>query len=272
MSSLKVTEPVISIVSFYLTTTVSLSTRKRLLLVADGNLGLVFVNSLATSVFECLARALGANAQFARVSRVFRKSAPNASTLDELVTTHLKISRLTDLWYGYLWMDQLSEISVVMIIAIQDASQPVWTQSRTWDSMSNYTNRHAEIFPRLAIQLGVEICVDWFIMKISSLLIPLDFAGAVRRIALKTKMVFCFGIVMWMSVAFWPKCLSCENPQECLLFTECLRDGIVILKGQNACRSTVTYDREFVAGLMNVTGVATLDDLGCSRAHVACYG
>jgi len=31
-------------------------------------------------------------------------------------------------------------------------------------------------------------------------------------------------------------------------------------------------NREFVARLMKLTGVASLNDLGCSRAYVACHG
>ena len=39
-----------------------------------------------------------------------------------------------------------------------------------------------------------------------------------------------------------------------------------------ALHRTATHcNRAFVAQLMNVTGVASGDDLGCSRAHVSCH-
>ena len=77
------------------------------------------------------------------------------------------------------------------------------------------------------------------------------------------------GLMTWHSVAFWPKCQECSYPMRCLLFTLCLRDGVVTVNGTNMCQNYVPFTPAMKHQMMNTINV-TEDDLACYRPEVWC--
>jgi hypothetical protein len=65
------------------------------------------------------------------------------------------------------------------------------------------------------------------------------------------------------------QCQSCEHPQACLLYTECLRHGQVLLDGRDGCRLEFTWTADALRELYNRTNVSDTD-LACGRDDVFC--
>lgn len=67
-----------------------------------------------------------------------------------------------------------------------------------------------------------------------------------------------------------PKCQTCEDPQICLVYTQCLKHGHVIFEGSDVCRDDFMLSADFVESLLNSSNV-NMSDLACGRHDVTCH-
>ena len=61
------------------------------------------------------------------------------------------------------------------------------------------------------------------------------------------------------------QCQTCELPQVCLLYTECLKRGRVMLDGQDACNYKNFFWTEDALGTLLAATNVSISDLGCRR-------
>ena len=120
--------------------------------------------------------------------------------------------------------------------------------------------------------MGVEVVADLIILHLCLRYIPSDksdYHETFRRFCKdKAVWVACFGVMLRQSVAFWPKCHLCEFPYECLLFTECLKNGFFLHNGTDLCYTSFIFNSHVAAHLRAATGLSPVD-LGCNRTDLA---
>ena len=66
------------------------------------------------------------------------------------------------------------------------------------------------------------------------------------------------------SISFWPKCLTCDRPVACLLFTRCLSYGEVLLLAEDACKRGSDFTPPTVDELLCISNISR-PELGCGR-------
>ena len=66
---------------------------------------------------------------------------------------------------GSFFVDQFTEIFVLVLTFLQDMCMPVWTQYRIYASEDAYRHRFASSFSIFSVQIGIEILVDWSIWR-----------------------------------------------------------------------------------------------------------
>eukprot|EP00802_Teleaulax_amphioxeia_P007919 Tamp_07927.p1 GENE.Tamp_07927~~Tamp_07927.p1 ORF type:complete len:621 (-),score=64.16 Tamp_07927:218-2080(-) len=168
-----------------------------------------------------------------------------------------------------LLADQFSELCVCVLIALQDATLPVWTQYSVWRSYDEYVARGTRVLAIFGIQMLIEMAVDWLVYTWIYKILEGGEACTFMKVFVRNRsmVVFAICIVAHMSIAFWPKCLRCDDPMGCLLFTECLRSGVVDINGDNYC---TTYPRN-MTNIGNITLAVSrpwtnvsFNDLGCT--------
>ena len=86
----------------------------------------------------------------------------------------------------------------------------------------------------------------------------------------RATIIFFVGVMISLVINFWPKCQTCEDPQICLVFTECLKHGRVILEGSDACREDVLWTSGAVEILLDTTNIS-MSDLACENHSVKCH-
>ena len=102
-----------------------------------------------------------------------------------------------------------------------------------------------------------------------SSLVPVNVFDAYRYFLSRGFLLVSFGVVLMMSLSFWPKCQTCELPVACLLYTECLRRGSVMLDGLDACRPTFRFSQRGMAEMYSTMHI-NISDLACDRSDVFC--
>ena len=67
------------------------------------------------------------------------------------------------------------------------------------------------------------------------------------------------------------QCQTCELPQVCLAYTECLKHGKVMLDGRDVCRwHTFVWTADALEALLSRTNMSN-SDLACERSDVTCH-
>lgn len=101
-------------------------------------------------------------------------------------------------------------------------------------------------------------------------LLPIDRLAIIKALFCRGVMVaFFLGIMLSHSVYFAPKCSTCDTPQKCLVYTECLKHGSVMLDGSDACRQHFRWSPGALEALFNATNVSAAD-MACEREDVWC--
>jgi len=210
----------------------------------------------------------------------FHRAKINTCTLDELVRINDDLVPRTCLFYGQLFVDQCAEIFTITTLFAQNLCRSVWSVAGTEFLSAEFFRSGAwygTVVAAFLVQLCVEIPVDSLAIYCSHRVAPVDliytFRKHSRHWAIK---LFCFGVMQWSSFAFWPECHSCHMPYNCLLFTECLRDGSVLANGTNLCQLDFQHINSHVAAtLLELNGHVSKTDLGCvarsGEPYVWCY-
>jgi len=191
---------------------------------------------------------------------------------------HTTVQRRVDGITSYMFVDQFVEIFVFIMITSQDLSAPIWSHILVWRSVEAWGTRFPLILAEGAIQLGVEFLVDVLIWRLCFRWLAWDLPQITRRVLFHRPVaVFTMGLMLMHSLNFFPTCITCRWPIHCLVFTECLFDGTVMINGENACTQTITnwtnYAEIAVQGMSSRTQVEIIpEQLGCGRQGVDCYG
>jgi hypothetical protein len=101
-------------------------------------------------------------------------------------------------------------------------------------------------------------------------LLPINRRATFKAI-FKRRAAVCyyFSIMLVHNVGFSPKCQTCESPQECLVYTECLKHGSVMLDGRDACRPNFWWSERALQTLLSTTNMSAAD-LACERTDAWC--
>mmetsp|Transcript_30045 Transcript_30045/g.48432 ORF Transcript_30045/g.48432 Transcript_30045/m.48432 type:complete len:549 (+) Transcript_30045:328-1974(+) len=257
---------IVTMLTFLLATSVGMATRRTFRRVGNDSLMYSVYASLGHSVVELMSRFFLASSHLLRSALVIQEAGLNTCTLHQIVQRAHTLEQYVDMNYTFLWVDQFAEISVIMVIAAQDLCRPIWSASEHLHQTSWMTTLCI-----LGIQLGIEVGVDWCVLYTCYRTILRDPTTALlRTVSTPMLMTFFFGITIWHSLTFWPRCQLCKFPTYCLYFTECLRDGVVMINGSNFCQNSVRHTEEFTLKLMEMTQMKTTD-LACERADVDCW-
>jgi len=208
----------------------------------------------------------------------------NKKTLCELIDACQAAERARGLTMTVLLVSQCAEICVVVLITMQNATMPVWTQHTLWLTYDTYQARFLPLLAVFAIQLLMEMLVDWlfqtciyrsleghhrFYYHGGFYYMGTASSAILQRFVLNRYMVVCaISVVAYMSIAFWPMCSRCDDPINCLAFTECLRSGVIDVNGDNYC---VTYPRNMTNMRDTLLAIShpftnvSYDHLGCDR-------
>ena len=90
---------------------------------------------------------------------------------------------------------------------------------------------------------------------------PVHFR-ALRWLLCRPLVIFAVSVTAFWSHAFWPKCMMCNAPVSCLLFTRCLRYGEVVLLGEDACKKGFMFTPPKVHDLLRISNISRAE-LGC---------
>ena len=107
-------------------------------------------------------------------------------------------------------------------------------------------------------------------MCVSSRLFPVRGFHMQTIFKSKTTIFFWFGVMLTLVTNFFPKCQTCEDPQVCLVYTQCLKYGRVMLEGSDLCHEDFMWSSVVVESLLNTTNVS-MSDLACGRNDVTCH-
>jgi len=161
-------------------------------------------------------------------------------------------------------------------IAAQNLAMSVWPQRFRWLTLDEYQQRAGAILAAVAIQLVIEIGMDWRVLRLCQRLVPVDVRRAMRTLASAKNIgtvMLCFGWMTTHSITFWPKCQSCARPYDCLLYMQCMTKGVVRdEKDRNMCRYSYSdkdwsrVDKNIVLLDANISRW----ELGCDRGDIKC--
>ena len=246
----------------------------------DDQLNIVVLNCLLISAVEILSRVFilcfviltrGTELQRARI---------NALTLDELLHLHDRIRYWIDEYSGYMLTDHVCEIAVCFTTTMQYLFVPQWVVRQTHD---DYRARVFRIPLSFTVQLIVELVVDLLLVYSSyrgvESLVP--FRVLCERVLWNRHLIlFSFGIMVIHGINLWPKCTTCGNPWECLLFIECARGPVKLGTDANVCGKYRRFQNNTNLELLaihnsqrrkhGVTHNLSLGDLACARKDVNC--
>ena len=261
--------------------------RKSVIDESNEQLSELFINFLTLGVVEVISRGasyalhtlvIATRLQYSVADGQLSRNSMNTLTLDGLLDRHAEVQGRMDFLTANLWIDQFVEIFVCIIIVSQEMSAPAWSLYRTWMSAEAWHNRFPFMLASSAIQMGVEVLVDCLIWLAGRRMLPLDVSCVFRRILAKRSTVFfVLGVMQMHSVTFFPNCMTCRWPVHCVLFTECLSDGEVMVNGQNACSSKVHNKTNYAELVLRERqshgrGEVSPEQLGCGRQDgVECW-
>ncbi len=246
----------------------------------DDKLIIVVLNCLVISAVEIMSRvfillflvlARGTELQHARI---------NTLTLDEMLHLHDRIRYWIDQYSGYMLTDHVCEIAVCFTITMQYLCVPQWVVRQTQD---DYRVRVFKISVSFAVQMIFELVVDLLQVYSSyrgvESLVP--FRALCKRVLWNRHLLlFWFGIMVIHGINLWPKCTTCGNPWECLLFIECARGPVKLGTDANVCGKYRTFQNNTNLELLAIhnsqrrkhgfTYNLTPEDLACARKDVNC--
>jgi hypothetical protein len=246
----------------------------------DDKVSIVVLNCLIISAIEILSRlfilwflvlAKGTELQRARI---------NALTLDEMLHLHDRITYWIDQYSGYMLTDHVCEIAVCFTITMQYLCVPQWVVRQTHD---DYRVRVFNISLSFALQMIFELVVDLLQVYASyrgvESLVP--FRALCKRVLWNRHLIlFWFGIMVIHGINLWPKCTTCGNPWECLLFIECARGPVKLGTDTNVCGKYRRFQNNTNLELLvihnsqrrkyGLTDNLTSEDLACTREDVNC--
>jgi hypothetical protein len=246
----------------------------------DDKLIIVVLNCLVISAVEILSRvfillflvlARGTELQRARI---------NTLTLDEMLHLHDRIRYWIDQYSGYMLTDHVCEIAVCFTITMQYLCVPQWVVRQTHD---DYRVRVFKVSASFAVQMIFELVVDLLQVYSSyrgvESLVP--FRALCKRVLWNRHLLlFWFGIMVIHGINLWPKCTTCGNPWECLLFIECARGPVKLGTDANVCGKYRTFQNNTNLELLVIhnsqrrkhgfTYNLTPEDLACVRKDVNC--
>lgn len=266
----------------------SLAFRKFVMDESGDQLSKLFINFLTLGAVETVARCgsfvfhaltLAVHMQYTYNDAKLSRNSINTMTLDGLLEVHGVVERRVDHFAVYQWVDQFVEVFLCIMIAAQELSAPVWSLYRTWLSVEAWHHRAPSMLASAAIQMGVELVVDGLVWHTGRRMVPFDVSRAFRRVlARRFTAVFVLGVMLMHSVAYFPNCMVCRWPVHCVLFTECLFDGEVMVNGQNACSSKMHNRTNYAEQVLlerrsHAQGEILPEQLGCGRQDgVDCFG
>jgi hypothetical protein len=246
----------------------------------DDKLIIVVLNCLVISAVEILSRvfillflvlARGTELQRARI---------NTLTLDEMLHLHDRIRYWIDQYSGYMLTDHVCEIAVCFTITMQYLCVPQWVVRQTHD---DYRVRVFKVSASFAVQMIFELVVDLLQVYSSyrgvESLVP--FRALCKRVLWNRHLLlFWFGIMVIHGINLWPKCTTCGNPWECLLFIECARGPVKLGTDANVCGKYRTFQNNTNLELLVIhnsqrrkhgfTYNLTPEDVACARKDVNC--
>jgi hypothetical protein len=196
----------------------------------------------------------------------------NERTLEGILGAHRRYLRQMDVFYGHLVVGEFSEVSVCVLISVYQLAAPVWNQVGTWSAFADQSGfRIWGIFLSLCIRLCFQIGSGIGFFYVGNRILPFDFKIIYQTILRRRAVFFFFGVMMSHTLNFWPKCQTCELPQVCLVYTECLKHGSVILDGRDACSyKNFVWTADALDTLLTTTNVS-MTDMACERDDVTCY-
>ena len=191
-------------------------------------------------------------------------------TLEEILM--LQRATLSHAWLvvGHVFCNYWSGILTLVACSVQGITGPVWNQVLTWMSWDDFSqmkvsNELVDLGIRLAfLAVGGGVSLVW-----CSSLVPVNVFDAHRYFLSRGYLLLSFGVVLMISLSFWPKCQTCELPVACLLYTECLKRGSVILDGLDACMPSFRFSERGMAEMYSTTYI-NISDLACDRSDVFC--
>lgn len=194
----------------------------------------------------------------------------NCMTLGQALDAHRVVQKQMFLSYGHRWSSESAEIFVCVVIAAQELAMPVWNQYRTFYSLADISaHRTVRCLTILMIRLVFEIGISWRLFSWCHKMLPTNVMLMFRRSITKSVVCCYLGIIMYLVVAFWPRCHLCQQPQASLVYLLCLRHGRLMLDGQNACRSNFGWTAQGIENLLQASNISR-SDMGCDRWEVVC--
>jgi len=98
-----------------------------------------------------------------------------------------------------------------------------------------------------------------------------SIARSLLILALSLFFLLCVSLSCSLTYRLTSQCGTCELPQVCLAYTECLKHGSVILDGQDVCRFTsFVWTADALQTLLTATNMST-SDLACERNELTCH-
>ena len=267
---------VANVLSLLLLSYASLAIRRIILDESNQNPSTLLVNCLKLASVEVVGRSVSYCLHIGVLGMHMQHL--NTLTLGQLVDLSIAVQRRVDGISSHMLVDQFVEIFVFVMITSQDLSAPFWSYIRVWKSADAWGARLPFILAEGAIQMGVEFAVDLVIWRLCFSWLDWDFPHVIRRVLLtKPAAVLTMGLMLMHSLNFFPNCLKCSWPVHCLVFSECLFDGNVMINGENACTTTLRNTTNYAAIVVQETRARTqvqisAAQLGCGRSHVDCFG
>jgi len=135
------------------------------------------------AVYEVGARILAIWAYAMGTGSMYQRFRLNTMSLAGVCDAHAALQRRLDTAVGIIFVDQLAEIFVFVLICVQDLCMPVWNQYRVYLSEDAFRNRFATSLSILAIQMGIEMLVDGISWKVLCRFVsPSSTVGILGRI------------------------------------------------------------------------------------------
>jgi len=124
-----------------------------------------------------------------------------------------------------LMAQMLADVFCVLALSGQDLAVPDYVH---WGSLENLKNSTGRTLAGLVVEMAVLAVGHWLLVLAFYLKMPELYIQCFRKIT-RTKMVllFCCGLMVQCSINFWPKCMFCDAPTNCLLYLECAATGQV---------------------------------------------
>lgn len=268
---------VVGFISVFATSFVSLFVRRQALDASAHDLASVLRLHLILAAVEFASRAVVYWAFVYKTAiDLVRMNTLTLSAPRGIFDVSKKVERRVFVTMLAFWLDQATEIAVIIIISMQELAMPLWSQYNHWVSRERFMIRYTPVVLSLLIQLALEFSVDYVTWRLFfRYLIPRSYIPSFfRKVFTRRMLVCCVGIALQHSLAFWPHCNTCEGPFKCIMYLECLRSGNLDVNGDNICtrypRNTTNIEH-ILLDASNTHSNVTIEDLACHRSDVSCH-